>query len=155
MNGNWTGLSLSQAGYYVNASLIPSAEVLGCAWTAVMIRRLFHEPYYRPKPGILHKIPARETSRHPPPILDKYHHVPPNPLLSSPWNLHHCGGRALATVTTARVAACWECPDSHEQYSLLFMSTVTRLLGRVPDRKDTLGYVIRACLQKKWDRSIG
>ena len=49
---------------------------------------------------------------------------------------------------TARAPACRECPGSHEQYLLLLKSTVARLVLRLPDRNDTLGHVIRACLPK-------
>jgi len=51
------------------------------------------------------------------------------------------------TVTTARVPACRDCPGSHEQCLLLLKITVTHLVQRVPDRKDTLGHGIRACLE--------
>jgi len=51
-------------------------------------------------------------------------------------------------VTTARAPACRECPGSHEQYFPLLKSTVTHLVLRVPDRKDTLGHGRRACLEK-------
>ena len=50
--------------------------------------------------------------------------------------------RSSRTVTTARAPARRECPGSHEQYLLLLKSTVTRLIRRVPDRKDTLGHGI-------------
>jgi len=50
-------------------------------------------------------------------------------------------------VTTARAPACRECPGSHEQYLQLLKSTVTPLVQRVTDRKDTLGHGIRACLE--------
>ena len=58
-------------------------------------------------------------------------------------------------MTTARAPACRECPGSHEQYLLLFKSMVTHLLRRVPDRKNTLGHGIRACLEKKWTAPLG
>ena len=51
-------------------------------------------------------------------------------------------------MTTARAPTRRECPGSHEQYLLLLKSTVTRLVLRVPDRKDTLGHGIRAYLEK-------
>ena len=51
-------------------------------------------------------------------------------------------------MTTARAGACLECPDSHEQYLLLLKSTVTHVVLRVPERKDTLGHLIRVCLAK-------
>jgi len=51
-------------------------------------------------------------------------------------------------VITAGEPACQECPGSHKQYLLLVKSTVTHLILRVPDRKDTLGHAIRACLPK-------
>jgi len=51
-------------------------------------------------------------------------------------------------VTAVRAPACGECPGSHEQYLLFLKSTVTHLVQRAPDRKDTLGHGIRACLEK-------
>jgi len=51
-------------------------------------------------------------------------------------------------VMTARPPACRECPGSHEHYLLLLKSTVTHLILRVPDRRDTLGHGRRACLEK-------
>jgi len=51
-------------------------------------------------------------------------------------------------VTTARAPARRECPGSHEQYLLLLKSTVTRLIWRVPGRKDTLDHGKRVCLGK-------
>ena len=59
------------------------------------------------------------------------------------------------TVTTARAPACRECPSSHKQYLLLLKSTVTCLVLRVPDRKDTLGHGIRACLEKNRTVPLG
>jgi len=56
---------------------------------------------------------------------------------------------------TARAPACWECPGSHAQYLLLLKSTVTRLLRRAPDRKDTLGHGIRACLERNGTILLG
>lgn len=59
------------------------------------------------------------------------------------------------TVTTARAPACGECPTSHKLYLLLLKSTVTRLLQRVPDRKDPSGHGIRACLEQNWTVPLG
>ena len=56
--------------------------------------------------------------------------------------------RTFATVTIGGVPAFRECPGSHKQYLLLLNSRVTQLVMRVPDRKDTLGHGIRACLEK-------
>ena len=51
-------------------------------------------------------------------------------------------------MMAARAPACRECPGSHEQYLLLLRSILTCFVPGVPDRKDTLGHVIRVCLAK-------
>ena len=58
-------------------------------------------------------------------------------------------------MTTARAPACRECPFSHQQYLLLLKSMVTHLVIRVPDKKDTLGHGIRACLEKNGTVPLG
>jgi len=58
-------------------------------------------------------------------------------------------------VTTARARACLECPGSHEQYLVLLKSTVTHLVLRVPERKDTLGHVIKESVWQNLDRFVG
>jgi len=84
----------------------------------------------------------------PTPVLYKYHHLPPKFPSFLSMEFASLLRRSFATVTTARVPACREYPGSHEQYLLLLKSTVTRLVLRVPDRKDTLGHGMRACLGK-------
>ena len=58
-------------------------------------------------------------------------------------------------MQTARAPACRECPGSHRQYLLLLKSTVTHLVLRMPDRKDTLGHGIRGCLERNGTIPLG
>jgi len=58
-------------------------------------------------------------------------------------------------MMTARAPACHESPGSQEQYLRLLKSTVTHLVPRVTERKDTLGNGIRPCLEKSRTVPLG
>jgi len=116
----------------------------------VNIPRLFKNPTRDLNFIFSHKVPARESSWHP--LQFSINTRTSSPKFPSFLSIEFASllRRSFATVTTARAPACRECPGSHAQYLLLLKSTVTHLVQRVPDRKDTLCHGIGACLEKNW-----